>query len=447
MIGAEVRGFSFFEALNNLMLLIYNILQILALILFWPFLVVGILLTPRYRGRILKRLGIGLDLLPDTGSARPRIWIHALSVGEVTSSRPLVREIREAFPDSMILFSSSTMSGGETAVRILGDYVDRFIPFPLDFFPSVKRFVKRISPDMFILVETDFWPNFLFELKRKGIPGLLVNGRISKESFDKYNGKKWFFLPMFNLFSFLSMQTRSDAEKMVSLGVDAGKVGTFGNLKYDSVPFVVTGRADDRTDFEIPDGRIIWVAGSTHVGEEEILFNVFKRVRQEFSRLFLVVAPRNVDRGNEILRIAGKMDLAGCLRSKGSVVADANFLILDTLGELLKLYSVCDMAFVGGSLVDEGGHNPLEPACFAKPVMFGPYMDDFEEISKDLLNVGGAVRVCNEDEICTQLKSWITDRSLMEETGARAETLVKRHRGVTARHVELIRSILKSRSV
>ncbi|MEA2084004.1 MAG: 3-deoxy-D-manno-octulosonic acid transferase [Thermodesulfobacteriota bacterium] len=439
------------------MLLIYNILQISALILLGPFLVVGILLIPKYRGRILKRLGIGSDLFPDTGSThRPRIWIHALSVGEVTSARPLVRDMRKAFPHAMILFSASTRSGGETAVRILDDYVDRFFPFPLDFFPSVRRFVKRINPDLFILVETDFWPNFLFELKMKGIPGLLVNGRISKKSFDKYNGKKWFFSPMFNSFSFLCMQTESDAQKMVGLGVDVEKVRTFGNLKYDSVEPGAEERngkscsknavrADGPANLGIPASRTFWVAGSTHAGEEEILFNVFKRVRQEFPALFLVVAPRNVDRGDEILRIADKTGLAGCLRSKGSVAAYADFLILDTLGELIKFYSICDMAFVGGSLADEGGHNPLEPACFAKPVMFGPHMDDFDEISKDLLDAGGAVRVCNEDEIYTHLQSWLADRSLMEETGVRAETFVNRHRGVTARHIELIRSILNER--
>ncbi len=439
------------------MLLIYNILQISALVLFGPFLVVGILLIPKYRGRILKRLGIGLDLFPDTGCThRPRIWIHALSVGEVTSARPLVRDMREAFPHAMIFFSASTRSGGETAVRILDDYVDRFVPFPLDFLPSVRRFISRINPDLFILVETDFWPNFLFELKRSGIPGLLVNGRISQKSFDKYNRKKWFFSPMFNSFNFLCMQTESDAKKMIGLGVDAEKVGTFGNLKYDSVaPAAEEGNGKSCTknvvksvelsNLGMPTSMSVWVAGSTHPGEEEILFNVFKRVKQEFPGLFLVIAPRNVDRGDEILRIADKIALAGCLRSKGSVAAYTNLLILDTLGELIKFYSICDIAFVGGSLADEGGHNPLEPACFAKPIMFGPHMDDFDEISKDLLDASGAVKVCNEDEIYTRLKSWLADRSLMEETGARAKTFVNRHRGVTARHIELIRSILKER--
>lgn len=261
---------------------------------------------------------------------------------------------------------------------------------------------------------------------------------------------------MFNSFSFLCMQTESDAEKMISLGVAAEKVGTFGNLKYDSVAPAAEERngkscpknavrSDDLSGLGIQASMSVWVAGSTHAGEEEILFNVFKRVKQEFPYLFLVIAPRNVDRGDEILRIADKTALAGCLRSKGSVAAHANLLILDTLGELIKFYSICDMAFVGGSLADEGGHNPLEPACFAKPVMFGPHMDDFDEISKDLLNAGGAVRVCNEDEIYTRLKSWLADRSLMEETGARAKTLVNRHMGVTARHIELIRTILKKR--
>nr|MDA8164606.1 hypothetical protein [Desulfobacteraceae bacterium] len=208
------------------MRLLYNFLLTAGLILAAPLLLV----KPKYRGRAAARLGAGLTAAP---GGRPRIWLHALSVGEASSARSLVKGLRGAYPGGTIILSTTTRAGSEFARRQLAAEVDHFVPFPLDLPPSVSRFLRRLHPDLFILVETDFWPNFLAALRRRGIPALLVNGRISARSFARYRRLRWLFRPLFDSFDLLSMQTAADAGQMAALGVSATKVRPLGNLKYD----------------------------------------------------------------------------------------------------------------------------------------------------------------------------------------------------------------------
>ncbi|MFA6499685.1 MAG: 3-deoxy-D-manno-octulosonic acid transferase [Desulfurivibrionaceae bacterium] len=368
--------------------------------------------------------------------------MHALSVGEVASARNLVQELRRNYPQGVIIFSSATRSGESFARSALHEHVDCFASYPFDLLWSVKRLIAWAKPDLFVLVETDFWPNFLKELNRRDIPCLLVNGRVSDSSFARYRRFRWLFRPLFNSFQALAMQTEQDAISMRQLGVDAARLVVLGNLKYDAALSGSGAKVGlDRAALQIPAQALVWVAGSTHRGEEEIIFDAFQKLAQSFVNFFLVVAPRNVERGAELAAMAARRGLLAVRRSLGGA-GEGSVLILDTLGELASVYDVCDVAFVGGSLVPERGHNPLEPAVHGKPVLFGPFMEDFAEISRDLLAVGGARQVHDGDDLRAGLFSLLADPAGRERAGRQAQELIASRRGVTEAHLALIRTVL-----
>ena len=442
----------------SMQIVLYNIFQIIVLILLSPLLLVKAIISPKYRGRILLRLGLGLtEQIRKLPAGHQRIWIHALSVGEVLSAQPLVKALRAAYPNATLIFSASTKTGEELAFDVIRNEINLFIPFPFDIYFIARKFINSIRADLFILIETDFWPNFLHILQEKNTPAILVNGRISQSSFNRYQRFLFIFLPMFKSFRFISMQTSADAKKMIELGIDPDRVKALGNLKYDAVLPDTVGWDQEqrpisfyRKQFGISPEKIVWIAGSTHAGEEISIFSAYKRLSLLFPDLFLVVAPRRIERGNEIKEIAERLGLT--VRRRTAPFQDEEFpgaplLILDTMGELSRMYSFCDIAFIGGSLVPDGGHNPLEPAAFGKPILFGPYMDDFTEISSDLLEKDAAIVCHDENDIFEVLKKLLTNDTLREKMGNEAQALVLQHRGVTDRHIEIFQFFITSQKV
>jgi 3-deoxy-D-manno-octulosonic-acid transferase len=420
---------------------LYNILQWLGLIVVAPLLFVKSILTPRHRGRIGLRLGIGLARQLGPRRAGPCIWVHALSVGEVSSSRALVRALRESYPAATLILSATTRSGLIYARETLGETADAVIPFPYDFHWSVRRALTLVQPDLFLLVETDFWPNFLSQLASRHIPALLVNGRISAAAFRSYRRFRFLFTPLFNSFRLLSMQTEGDAEQMRQLGVAAQRVESLGNLKYAALPAPVSDQ-ELRRRFAIPAAKRVWVAGSTHAGEETVLFAVFAKLIERFPDLFLILAPRDVARAGALLDEAHSLGLKAGLRSAPGLPG-ANLLLVDTLGELASLYALAEVAFVGGSLVPERGHNPLEPAALAKPVLFGPHMEDFAEIGRDLLACGAAAMVQDEATISARLSAWLADPEAGHKAGEQGRKLIaERQQGVVARYLATVERLL-----
>jgi len=439
-------------------IVLYNIFQVAALILFSPLLLVKAIISPKYRYRILLRLGLNIvEQARKLPAGQQRIWIHALSVGEVLSAQPLVKALRASYPDAALIFSASTKTGEELALDVVAKEVDLFIPFPFDIYFIARKFINAIRPHLFILIETDFWPNFLNILHGKNTPAVLVNGRISQSSFNRYRRFHFLFLPMFKSFRFISMQTSVDADKMLELGVDPDRVKALGNLKYDAVLPDTVGWDQDqrpilfyRQQFGISPDKIVWIAGSTHAGEEIPIFSAYKRLSLLYPDLFLVLAPRRIERGREIKEIAERLGLT--VRQRTAPFQDEEFpgaplLILDTMGELSRMYSFCDIAFIGGSLVPDGGHNPLEPAAFGKPIIFGPYMDDFTEISSDLLEKDAAIVCHDENDIFKVLKKLLTNDALRKKMGDAAQALVLQHRGVTRRHIEIFQFFITSQKV
>jgi len=426
------------------MLALYNLIQIILLPIALPFLLVFVLLTPRYRHRTWQRLGFGLGALirQKNANGRQTIWIHALSVGEVTSALPLICGIRERFPEIFLVFSATTTSGSRVAEKLMTDRADLVVPFPLDILPVTATFVNRIRPDLFILVETDFWPNILHCLKRHDIPAMLVNGRISRQSMTSYRRFSFFFRPLFQTFRHLCMQTEGDRRNMIDLGVPADRVHTLGNLKFDT-PSITAGSHFQPFPMSLPDQHLLFVAGSTHKGEEEIILNVFARLQASHPDLYLVIAPRDIGRGKEIQGLAASRGISSSCRSEKNSEC-RRLLVLDTIGELAGCYRFADIAFVGGSLVALGGHNPIEPAVMQTPVLFGPHMEDFAEISAELLADGGARIVEDEEAFFQAANSWIANPEHRKQAGLAALACVKKQQGVIERHLKLIQTLISA---
>lgn len=422
------------------MIFLYNILQLLLITFFGPILFFICLIIPKYRIKIVRQLGMGSFFPPSPAKNTKRIWIHALSVGEVTSALPLIRGLKENNPAIEICFSANTTTGNKTAVDLLSDYVDFFIPSPLDLYPVVKRFCRKVDPDLYIHVETDFWPNQLSLLKQENIPAILVNGRISKNSFNRYQKFRFFFKPLFCSFHTLSMQTEEDRRNMITLGVEPNKVKTLGNLKYDVQSNQKNSPLQTIIQPFLKKDALLIVAGSTHEGEEEILLSSFAALKKQQLKCQLIIAPRNINRASDITGLAEDSKLTYCKRT--SRIEQTDLLILDTLGELYDAYLESDIGFVGGSLTNFGGHNPIEPASCGIPVLFGQYMDDFTEVSSDLLKAGGASMVKNEVELTSTLNKLLTSPETRHQQGKKAEQFIDSQRGVVANHLVLIRKLL-----
>jgi 3-deoxy-D-manno-octulosonic-acid transferase len=300
------------------------------------------------------------------------------------------------------------------------------------------------------LVETDLWPNLFWFLARAGTPIILVNGRLSNRSFPRYRLWRRFFFQAFNTIDVFSMQSQEDARRVKMLGVEVAKIRVTGNLKFDQP--MAKSAAQEREELvrelEWIQPSLTWVAGSTHPGEEDIILRVYSRLRREVSDLCLILAPRNQQRFEEVFKLALQSGWQTLLRSqidagKGRG-AQMDVLILDTIGELAHFYSLGDFAFVGGSLVPLGGHNPLEAAQRGLPVVFGPHMENFRDIASILTESGGGFQIADENKLFAQLRAWLTEPTAAKEQGQRAQRALQLHQGAVGRNLEVIRSLLET---
>jgi 3-deoxy-D-manno-octulosonic-acid transferase len=426
---------------------LYNVLWLLAFPGVILYLALRRSLTGKYRQNLGPRLGVGLKALtkPIRGEV---IWVHALSVGEVLSVVSLVHTLRKEFPNYKILISTTTESGQHVARQKLTSLDCHFLYMPLDFWWLMQRTVKSIGASLFVLVETDLWPNLFWCLARAATPIILVNGRLSNRSFPRYRLWRSFFSQAFNTIDVFSMQSQEDARRVEMLGVEVAKIRVTGNLKFDQP--MVKNAAQEREELirelEWIQPSLTWVAGSTHPGEEDIILRVYSRLRREVADLCLILAPRNQQRFEEVFKLALQSGWQTLLRSqldagKGRG-AQMDVLILDTIGELAHFYSLGDFAFVGGSLVPLGGHNPLEAAQRGLPVVFGPHMENFRDIASILTESGGGFQIADENKLFAQLRAWLTEPAVAKEQGQKAQQALQLHQGAVGRNLEVIRSIL-----
>jgi 3-deoxy-D-manno-octulosonic-acid transferase len=417
-----------------------------------PFLVVLALTSKKRRETFLKRLGMqplpGKELLQAISKHETRpIWVHALSVGETISVVALVKKLRERIGRGNILLSVSTATGFRIANRLLSEDVSAIFYFPYDLVPAVRHVTRKVRPKGVVLVETDIWPGFLYEMKRRDISVVLVNARISERSARGYGRISFFTKPIFQVFACICAQTAKDAERLVRLGVPKEKLRVTGNLKFDREenPSLFEDQDRMRLSLNIAAGLRIIVAGSTHKGEEEILLDAFLRIKQTIDRLLLIVAPRDPERAEPVCQIFKSAGLAaerlGRLK-RVDLKPALDVIIVDGIGFLGRLYALADVALVGGSLVRRGGQNPLEPALFSKPILFGPDMSDFEKISQDLLQAGGALQVDSTADLSQTAAAILTDHRKARQMGEKAYEVYSANRGAVERTLNAIQPYL-----
>ena len=448
MAGQELSLQPFPLARTSPVLFLYTCISVTANLVLTPILIAASLAGNQHKRRkIMQRLGLALTRPNSKAPTGPIIWIHALSVGEVTSALPLVRGLRETYPDAIIYFSVTTTAGLKIARDAAKKLVDDVLFAPFDLFFTVRRFLRLLSPDIFILVETDFWPEWLRQIHDRNIPAVLVNGRFSRQSIRRYQRFAMLFRPMFSCFSLLAMQTEEDGRQLRRLGLPPDRIRCLGNLKFDAGSIVKKKGATcqfNRSELGISDQALLLVCGSTHPGEEEIIFSALAKIHKKIPELRLILAPRDIARGEEIIQLARQAGFSTRLRSRPNR-EDVDILVLDTLGELAGAYHLADLAFIGGSLIQEGGHNPIEAAAASIPVLFGPHMEDFSEISAGLLQAGGALRVSSSDDLACQIKDLLGNPDTAKKIGQNAGAFVRQGQGVVNRHLDIIDQLLGKR--
>ncbi len=350
----------------------------------------------------------------------------------------MIRELRKDYPDFLILVSNVTETGHSIAREVPG--IDHCIFFPFDFSWTVRKVFQRIAPELVIIVETEIWPNFTRQAKRLGIPLILVNGRLSDRSYPRYRFARFLLRPVLDCFAAFCMQSQTDAERIVSLGVECAKVENTGNMKFDHE---LKNYSDDvvakrKESYRIPEQTAVIVAGSTHDGEEQLLLESLPRISQRVSReLRLVIIPRHPERKKEVLNLFRGTGLQGRLRTElktdDALLNGDEVLVVDTLGEVLDFYSIADIVFVGGSFVPIGGHNLLEASLLAKPVLFGHHVHNFKEISKKLVRAGAGVKVNGLQEFEDQCVLMLNDPARCQAMGEAGRALIVENSGATAR--------------
>ena len=388
----------------------------------------------------------GLISLRDAAeNTQKTIWFHALSLGEVVGVTPTIRFLKKSRPQDRIVVSVTTDSGFEAAKKKLSD-VDGIFFFPLDCFMFTWTAIKKINPDLFVLVETGFWPGFIHLLYLKGVPALLFNGRISSRSMQKYKIFSSFFSKLFNMFSILCMQDPHSKNKLESLGIDKSRLMVVGDPKFDILPNSSEEKqAKARQKLCIAPLSMVWVAGSTHEGEEEIILEVHARLRKQFGNLILILAPRRLGRCVRVARIIMSKSFNFVRRSDQLDKGDHDFsvLLLDTMGELAEVYSICDLAFVGRSLVPPGGgHNLIEPVSQGKPVLFGPFVENNQHNAEELIKSGIGIQVNNAGEMEESVKNLLSSQTGRAKLEGKAKGFILHHQGASRRMADLIEAQL-----
>ena len=429
------------------MYFIYNALLYLVSIICAPVLLFLVIINKRYGQGFFQKLGvISWQPLMHTAHRRP-VWIHAVSVGEVTAAIPLVKEIKQKFPEAPIVLSTSTTTGNATA-RQHRSLINHLIYFPFDYPFIVRRFIARIRPRVFIALETELWPNFLRELGHQGIPAVMVSGRISPRSFRNYRAFRFLFKNVLKDITCFCMQSSADAERIIALGADRGRVQVTGNIKFDlPIPDLSGARQDELyQSLNLLQGQKLFIAGSTHPGEEEIVLEVFQKLHKDLPDLVLLIAPRHPERFNEVEALIRARGMCFCRKTALTSPAGAELvevILLDTIGELAKLYSIGTVIFIGGSLVPVGGHNVLEPAIYKRPVLFGPYMDNFSAIAKILIEHNGAIPVRDGADLGAQAARLLGDAQLLETLGENAFQAVTENAGALKKSMDVIQGFIE----
>ena len=418
------------------MLFIYSFLVLLASLVLIPLSFILDFNDPRIRHGWKERLGF-VPRLPN--SAAPRLWVHAVSVGEVQLARQLLAEILARRPEVEILLSSTTSAGRRFALEAKLPKT-KVCALPLDLSILTRRAVLRRRPKLLVLMETEIWPNLIRQCSAQGIPVVIANGRISPRSFPRYRLLGAFLRrTLAGVHRFL-MQSESDAGRIRDLGAPADRTEVTGNLKWD-LPAPQQSADSIRRELGLPQDAPVFVAGSTFEGEESVVLDAWAAMRREFPSLCLVLAPRHPRRFQRVSELLAGRRIAHARRSQEGGTP-CEILLLDTLGDLRRAYAAGTLCFVGGSLVSRGGQNLLEPAAAGRPVLFGPRTENFAEASRALVDAGAGFRIDSAAALLPAATRLLRDPTSREEAGRRGSALVAANRGATLRTAEKILAYL-----
>ena len=408
--------------------LFYLLLPLIFLRLFWRS-----IKAPDYRKRWRERFACY-----DKPMSQGTIWFHAVSVGEAEALFPLVKHLQAGYPLEKILVTTTTPTGSSRVRAVLGESVEH-VYLPYDAPCIVKRFLNNLKPKLAVVMETEIWPNLYHYCGEKNIPLYLINARLSQKSVRGYRKIPGLIRPVLAQIKTIAVQTSEDATRFLAIGANPGQVAVTGNIKFDLVIPRELIAAGHKLKAEVFAGRFVWLAASTHQGEEQILLEAYVNLKKTIPELLLMIVPRHPERFTEVDALCRQNDFKVVRRSSNSLVQlDIDIYLADTMGELKMLYATADVAFVGGSLVPVGGHNILEPLAAKIPVLFGPHMANFNEIADKVLTDKAAQQCQDKQELVNALKVIYLDRDHRNSFIARGLEVLENNRGALDRYYELI---------
>ncbi|HAF21721.1 MAG TPA: hypothetical protein DCK93_02230 [Blastocatellia bacterium] len=433
------------------MYFIYSLILGLGFLILLPRFLIDAFRHGKYVAGFRERLGL-LPRIQNDG--RPVVWIHCVSVGETQAARPLVKGIRERFPEYSIAISTVTLTGQNLAREIFKHDAAHIFYFPFDWRWIARKSLRTISPAAVLIMETELWPGFLRECDARQVPVAIVNGRLSEKSFRRYRFIRRFMSRVLSSISLAIMQTEADVERLRALGMDADKTFLTGNMKFDagSMPVNDLLSAEFRRRFKLADDAPLILAASTHAPEEVIILNAIRQVfSKSGSKPRLVIAPRHPERFAEVADLLKASGLHWVRRTAAADPRDgeAEVVLLDSIGELQSAYSLASIVFVGGSIAKTGGHNILEPAAAGAAVITGPHTYNFQSVVETFVAAGAIIQLnpISDSAVITELADVISELLLnpgrRQEVGERARRLVNENRGATDRTLELLTSILR----
>ncbi|MHB8771478.1 MAG: 3-deoxy-D-manno-octulosonic acid transferase [Syntrophales bacterium] len=425
---------------------LYNALLAAAAVIAVPVYGVKMALTGKYRKSIGPKLGRRLPAAVDLAGS-PRIWVHAVSVGEVTAAAPVVTALRERFPGASIVLSTSTETGQEMA-RNLVPAASAHIYYPLDIPAVVRSVLSRISPDVFVPLETELWPNFIRICRQRGTRIVMVNGRISPRSFGRYRATRFFWRGVLASVAEAGVISAVDAERLAAIGLPAARIHVLGNAKYDGLAARVSPAIEGEiaATLGIAPGEEVLVAGSTHAGEEEVILGVYRKLLETRPAFKLILIPRHVERAAEVAELVRRQGIADCITltqiRAGGRRRGERVVLVDVIGELFKVYSLATVVFCGGSLIPKGGQNILEAAAWGKVVFYGPCMDDFQDERALLEEAGAGIAVRDGGELFAKIGELLVNPDLLRQRGEAGRQAVAANKGAAGRYADLVAKVL-----
>ena len=421
------------------MIFLYHLLSIFLAVLLVPLFSLTALFS-KYKWRGLAH---HFGWVPaKTRPSEKTLWLHALSMGEVVAATPALKQLRQQIPDLYIALSVTTDSGYATAIKL--EFVDSVFFHPLDCLPFTQLALNRIDPDLYVVTDTGFWPGLIDLLDKKKISALLLNGRISERSTRRYLRFGFLFKETFQKFNRLCMQNSNGEKAALALGVQQDQIEVMGDPKYDALqPLNNEEKEQLRQSFKLKLETPVWIAGSTHAGEEEIILNAHRQLTTKQPGLVLILAPRRMERVEEVATLLKRKNFFFPRRSSLEHVESASIILLDTMGELARVYSLGQISFVGKSLIPPGGgHSLIEPLSYGLPVLHGPYVENIGHVSEIASKQGLVFQVANAEELEQQAQTFLGNTSLRFDIAEKAKTFIAQQQGTSKKMAQVISQYL-----